>query len=182
MKNIRTFQEFLAEGSVSERLLSTNEARSWGTYSNKEGAKVNSVLDKEFDKFVSALEKANTDWQNAVKQFTTGTSTGIGAKSGIQDSDGKYAVSNYVESALKRVFGLNKFGEYSVQWMFESVNEAWFGPFQFNDKMSDEELKKMYDDAVSGYANWQRGFQYPKSDYKKAYQEIEKILKKRGVR
>lgn len=64
----------------------------------------------------------------------------------------------------------------------ESVNEAWFGPFQFNDKMSDEELKKMYDDAVSGYANWQRGFQYPKSDYKKAYQEIEKILKKRGVK
>lgn len=61
------------------------------------------------------------------------------------------------------------------------INEAWVGPFQFNDKMSDDELKKMYDEALSGYANWQKGFQYPKSDYKKAYQEIEKILKKRGV-
>ena len=63
----------------------------------------------------------------------------------------------------------------------EDVNEAWVGPFQFNDKMSDDELKKMYDEALSGYANWQKGFEYPKSDYKKAYQEIEKILKKKGV-
>jgi hypothetical protein len=62
------------------------------------------------------------------------------------------------------------------------VYEAWIGPFQFNDKMSDEELKKMYDDAVSGYANWQKGLQHPKSDYKKAYQEIAKILKGRGVK
>ncbi len=62
------------------------------------------------------------------------------------------------------------------------VYEAWIGPFQFNDKMSDEELKKMYDDALSGYANWQKGLQHPKSDYKKAYQEIEKILKARGVK
>jgi hypothetical protein len=63
----------------------------------------------------------------------------------------------------------------------EFVGEAWVGPFQFTDKMSDDELKNMYDEAVSGYANWQKGFEYPKSDYKKAYQEIEKILKKRGV-
>ena len=61
------------------------------------------------------------------------------------------------------------------------IDEAWVGPFQFNDKMSDDELKKMYDEALSGYANWQKGFEYPKSDYKKAYQEIEKILKKKGV-
>lgn len=98
----------------------TNEARSWGTYPNKEGKKVNSTLDKEFDKFLSALEKANADWQNAVKQFTTGTSVELGMKSGIQDSEGKYAVSNHVGTALKKVFGLDKFGEYSVRWMFEN--------------------------------------------------------------
>lgn len=62
-----------------------------------------------------------------------------------------------------------------------TANEAWIGPFQFNDKMSDEELKKMYDEAITGYAYWQKGSSYPKSDYKKAYQEIQKILKKRGV-
>ena len=39
----------------------------------------------------------------------------------------------------------------------------------------------MYDAALDGYANYQRGFEHPKSKYKQAYQEIEKILKKRGV-
>ena len=59
--------------------------------------------------------------------------------------------------------------------------ESFIGPFVFNDTMSDEELKAMYDGALDGYAYWQKGFQYPKSDYKKTYQEIEKLLKKRGV-
>jgi chromosome segregation ATPase len=64
----------------------------------------------------------------------------------------------------------------------ESINEAWVGPFLFSNSTSEEDLKKMYDDALSGYANWQKGFEYPKADYKKAYQEIEKILKKRGIK
>ena len=63
----------------------------------------------------------------------------------------------------------------------ESVTEAYIGPFVFNDKMSDDELKDMYDAALDGYANYSKGFQHPKSKYKQAYQEIEKILKKRGV-
>jgi len=61
------------------------------------------------------------------------------------------------------------------------VNEAFIGPFVFNDRMSDEELKAMYDGALDGYANYSKGFQHSKSNYKQAYQEIEKILKKRGV-
>jgi len=63
----------------------------------------------------------------------------------------------------------------------EFLSEAFVGPFVFNNKMSDEELKDMYDAALDGYANYQRGFEHPKSKYKQAYQEIEKILKKRGV-
>ena len=59
--------------------------------------------------------------------------------------------------------------------------EAFVGPFVFNDKMSDDELKAMYNGALDGYSYYTKGMQYPKSDYKKAYQEIEKILKKRGV-
>jgi hypothetical protein len=62
-----------------------------------------------------------------------------------------------------------------------TANEAFIGPFVFNDTMSDEELKAMYDGALDGYANWQKGFQHPKAKYKQAYQEIEKLLKKRGV-
>jgi len=61
------------------------------------------------------------------------------------------------------------------------IDEAFIGPFVFNDKMSDEELKAMYDGALDGYANHSKGFQHAKSKYKEAYQAIEKILKKRGV-
>jgi len=63
----------------------------------------------------------------------------------------------------------------------ETVSEAFIGPYVFSDKMSDEELKAMYFSALDGYSYYQKGMHYAKSDYKKAYQEIEKILKKRGV-
>ena len=63
----------------------------------------------------------------------------------------------------------------------ETVDEAFIGPFVFNDSMSDEELLGMYNGALDGYANYAKGMHYTKSDYKKAYQEIEKILKKRGI-
>ncbi len=62
------------------------------------------------------------------------------------------------------------------------IYEAYIGPFVFNDKMSDEKLKDMYDAALDGYANYSKGFQHAKSKYKEAYQAIEKILKKRGVK
>ena len=69
-------------------------------------------------------------------------------------------------------------------YVVEATNEGYViaGPFFIKDSMSDEELKAMYDDALDGYANWLKGFEYPKSDYKKAYTEIQKILKKRGVK
>lgn len=63
----------------------------------------------------------------------------------------------------------------------EFTSEAFIGPFVFNDRMSDEELLGMYNGALDGYANYAKGMHYSKSDYKNAYQEIEKILKKRGV-
>jgi len=73
-----------------------------------------------------------------------------------------------------------KEGKQSSQ--FESVNEVFIGPFVFNDKMSDSKLKAMYNDALDGYSNYAKGMKYSKSDYKKAYQAIEKILKKRGIK
>lgn len=56
----------------------------------------------------------------------------------------------------------------------------FYGPFQFSDASSDEKLIEDYHDAVSGYAYHSKGYLYPKSDYKKAYTEAKKILKKRG--
>ena len=70
---------------------------------------------------------------------------------------------------------------YNESVVTEKLDEVFIGPFVFNDTMSDEELKAMYDGALDGYANWQKGFQHPKAKYKQAYQEIEKLLKKRGV-
>ena len=64
----------------------------------------------------------------------------------------------------------------------EFINEGYVGPFMFSNNTSDEELKLMHDAAVSGFSNWQKGFEFPKADYKKAYTEIEAILKKRGVK
>jgi len=67
---------------------------------------------------------------------------------------------------------------------FESVvTEAvhYVGPFIFSDTSTDTELLRMYDDAVEGASSWQRGMQYSKGDYEKAYKTIEVILKKRGV-
>jgi len=63
----------------------------------------------------------------------------------------------------------------------ESVNEAWIGPFVFGNTTKDDELKAMYDGALDGYANWKSGTVHPRADYKKAYQAIEKLLKRRGI-
>ena len=76
---------------------------------------------------------------------------------------------------------LKKYASTKHEDLPETVDEAFIGPFVFNDKMSDEELLGMYNGALDGYANYAKGMHYAKSDYKKAYQEIEKILKKRGV-
>ena len=76
---------------------------------------------------------------------------------------------------------LKKYASTKHDKLPETVDEAFIGPFVFNDKMSDEELLGMYKGALDGYANYAKGMHYSKSDYKRAYQEIEKILKKRGV-
>lgn len=99
----------------------------------------------------------------------------------LNDVDAAYRdkVKSLVDGMTKK--DLKKYAETKHDGLPELVGEAFIGPFVFNDKMSDEELRGMYNDALDGYANHQKGFEYPKSDYKKAYQEIEKILKKRGV-
>ena len=76
---------------------------------------------------------------------------------------------------------LKKYASTKHEDLPETVSEAFIGPYVFSDKMSDEELKAMYFSALDGYSYYQKGMHYAKSDYKKAYQEIEKILKKRGV-
>ena len=54
----------------------------------------------------------------------------------------------------------------------------YIGPFVFSDRTNREELLDVVAQAVDGYAHHQSTMQYKKSDYKKAYQEAEKILKK----
>jgi len=106
------------------------------------------------------------------------------------DSNGKFSAEQ-VQKAFKYIPDLKYVKDKSdIQTIIDKVlsivnesttNEAWVGPFVFNDSMKDDELKAMYRGALDGFAYWQKGFEYPKADYKKAYQEIEKILKKRGI-
>ena len=92
----------------------------------------------------------------------------FGSEKELEDFAANYILSNQLYKKLRY--------EDSIP-----LPEAFVGPFVFNDKMSDDELKAMYNGALDGYSYYAKGMQYPKSDYKKAYQEIEKILKKRGV-
>ena len=92
----------------------------------------------------------------------------FGSEKELEDFAANYILSNQWYKKLKY--------EDSIP-----LPEAFVGPFVFNDRMSDEELLGMYNGALDGYSYYAKGMQYPKSDYKKAYQEIEKILKKRGV-
>lgn len=99
----------------------------------------------------------------------------------LKDVDAEYRdkVASLVDGMTKK--DLKKYASTKHDKLPETVDEAFIGPFVFNDKMSDEELKAMYVSALDGYAYYQKGMHYAKSDYKKTYQEIEKILKKRGV-
>ena len=99
----------------------------------------------------------------------------------IKDVDSEYRdkVASLVDGMTKK--DLKKYASTKHDKLPETVDEAFIGPFVFNDKMSSEELMGMYKGALDGYANYAKGMYYAKSDYKQAYQEIEKILKKRGV-
>jgi len=61
------------------------------------------------------------------------------------------------------------------------MHEAFIGPFVFGNTTKVDELKAMYDGALDGYANYKKGMVHPRSDYKRAYQAIEKLLKRRGI-
>ena len=81
-------------------------------------------------------------------------------------------------NSIKKVLNRLK-KKYKIE---ESVNEVLIGPFSFNNNTSDEKLQQMYDEALNGYAYWQKGFEYPKSKYKQAYQAIEKLAKKKDIK
>lgn len=99
----------------------------------------------------------------------------------ISDVDPAYRdkVKSMVDGMTKK--SLKKYASTKHDDLPETVSEAFIGPFVFNDKTPDEELKAMYFSALDGYSYHQKGMHYSKSDYKKAYQEIEKILKKKGI-
>ena len=63
----------------------------------------------------------------------------------------------------------------------DQMREAFIGPFVFGNTTKDDELKAMYDGALDGYANYKKGMVHPRSDYKRAYQASEKLLKRRGI-
>ena len=164
MKKVRLFEQFTANKNVNEAVAKNTKVYQIATPAPK------AMLVGELE------DLFGDDYRHIVTEF--------------DDNEGyeSVLVFNLTKNDIKRIqeeIGDVLIWEYSIKKgkaISESlVNEAFIGPFVFNDKMSDDELKAMYDGAIDGYAYYAKGMQYPKSDYKKAYQEIEKILKKRGV-
>ena len=164
MKKVRLFEQFTANKNVNEAVAKNTKVYQIATPAPK------AMLVGELE------DLFGDDYRHIVTEF--------------DDNEGyeSVLVFNLTKNDIKRIqeeIGDVLIWEYSIKKgkaISESlVNEAFIGPFVFNDRMSDDELKAMYDGALDGYAYYAKGMQYPKSDYKKAYQEIEKILKKRGV-
>jgi hypothetical protein len=144
---------------------------------------------KSFDSFIS--EKKNSDlWSPYQKaDILAGDMFGAMGLYGLEDDELNQIIDlKKADKLAKKMFGEFGFKTLAAKEMEDLLDsnpkllrEAFIGPFVFNDRMSDEELLGMYNGALDGYSYYTKGMQYPKSDYKKAYQEIEKILKKRGV-
>ena len=130
---------------------------------------------KEAEDLMARFNKAfNESAQTMEERITEGNAFGSARAKAIAAGKSEFEV----DGKTYKLKGVDADDKENAE---EFTSEAFIGPFVFNDRMSDEKLLGMYNGALDGYANWQKGFEYPKSDYKKAYQEIEKILKKRGV-
>jgi len=93
-----------------------------------------------------------------------------------------YAIKGTQEIELTDPSDLAKYSTgYKYGLKSESINEALIGPFAISNSTPDDELIAMYHGALDGYANYKPGMKFKKSDYKLAYQTIEKILQKKGV-
>ena len=105
-----------------------------------------------------------------------------GDKSGVflTSQDGKDVEFSYdqIDDIQESVMKLTK--SKLKEMVREVINEKtnYIGPFVFSDRTDKEELLDVVAGAVDGYSNYTSGMQHKKSDYKKAYQEAEKILKK----
>ena len=61
------------------------------------------------------------------------------------------------------------------------LKEALIGPFSFDANTPDEELIAMYHGALDGFSNYKPGMHFKRTDYRMAYQAIEKLLKQKGI-
>ena len=173
MKRLKTYEEFINESKKSKMMKSLigndkkklqKDARKWQKGKNKEGSpeelELRAAAKMQEDESVNEAEELCNVIDKETKELITDTP---------------------IRKSVALKLAAKKKG-WVIQKHDESVTEAYIGPFVFNDKMSDEKLKDIYDAALDGYANYSKGFQHAKSKYKQAYQEIEKILKKRGVK
>ena len=94
------------------------EGRAWGTFGTPEAKTVIKALEKAFAKFQADLEKAHNTYKAKIKEFTTGSKSEIGGKSGFHDSEGEQSVNYYTSQAIKNIFKLDDFGRYDSEWMF----------------------------------------------------------------
>jgi hypothetical protein len=211
MKHIKLYEDFVNEATTSWKKMMqgvrSSETGPWSLVAIENKKVVGQKIDIKIQDMIPAhYEAMRKEFPRAKIHIEDGTGMVVWNESleeGTYNSKREIAIYDgpegltHIEKRGKGYYGYNNEFDFEAtdkadlekklkSWKYKlisgSIDEAFVGPFVFNDTMSDEELKAMYDGALGGYANWQKGFQYLKSDYKKAYQEIEKILKKRGVK
>jgi hypothetical protein len=165
MKYIKLFEQFISELTVAEALKAKTP---------------NEVITIELD---MAWDDSNKDEDKAAKAAFKKFKIKV-EPAGHSSQAGTYEVTGKKKDILAYLKSeFYDMEDDAIEEYYPELLEALtqIGPFRFNDEMSDLNLKKMYDDAITGYAHWDKGYVHSKSDYKKAYQEIAKILKKRGI-
>jgi len=163
------------------------EARDWGTYGEFGDKKaVNTVtktLDKALAKFEAALSKAHADYQKTIKEFTDGSKSEMGAKSGFHDTEGRGAVHHYTKQAIKKAFNMEEWGgglDYRVGWMFESKNwTRLMEDLGLNEGRSINKISKDHTETVSAMASTVKEWKEAEGDRKSELLDKLRMLNKK---
>ena len=163
------------------------EARDWGTFGEFGDKKaVNTVtktLDKALAKFEAALSKAHADYQKAVKEFTDGSKSEMGAKSGFHDSEGRASVHHYTKQAIKKAFNMEEWGgglDYKVGWMFEAKNwTRLMEDLGLNEGRSINKISKDHAETVSAMASTVKEWKEAEGDRKSELLDKLRMLNKK---
>ena len=127
--------------------------------------------------------KAILDYQKAVKEFTEGSKSEMGAKSGFHDSEGRASVHHYTKQAIKKAFNMEEWGgglDYKVGWMFEAKNwTRLMEDLGLNEGRSINKISKDHAETVSAMASTVKEWKEAEGDRKSELLDKRRMLNKK---